>query len=53
MEVYSRTARGWRFEELDGIDAALPLDALEITLPLAEVYDGLSFAAPSEPVSTA
>jgi Uma2 family endonuclease len=52
VEIYSRTARGWRFEELDGTDAALPLEALEITLPLAEIYDGLSFPAPNEVVST-
>ncbi len=46
VEIYSRAGDSWRFEELDGINAALPLDALEITLPLAEIYDGLSLPAP-------
>jgi Uma2 family endonuclease len=41
VEIYSRTEQGWRFEELEGPDTVLALDALEITLPLAEVYDGL------------
>ena len=45
VEIYSRTAGGWRFEELDDLDAALPLEALDITLPLAEIYDGLSLPA--------
>jgi Uma2 family endonuclease len=51
VEVYSRTGLSWRFEEIEGLDAALSLDALEITLPLAEIYDGLSFATPGETVS--
>jgi Uma2 family endonuclease len=41
VEIYSRTEQGWRFEELEGPDTVLALDALEITLPLAEIYDGL------------
>jgi Uma2 family endonuclease len=45
IEIYSRTGPSWRFEEIEGLDAALPLDALEITLPLAEIYDGLTFSA--------
>jgi Uma2 family endonuclease len=45
VEAYSRTRRGWRFEELDGLAAALTLEAFGIELPLAEIYDGLSFPA--------
>jgi Uma2 family endonuclease len=52
VEMYSRTVGGWRFQELDGLEAALSLEALEITLPLAEIYDGLSFPAPDEAAST-
>ena len=48
VEIYSRTERGWRFEELEGQDTVLALDALEITLPLAEIYDGLAFPAPDD-----
>jgi Uma2 family endonuclease len=54
VEIYSRTERGWRFEELEGPDTVLALDALEITLPLAEIYDGLTFPARDDAaVSTA
>jgi Uma2 family endonuclease len=52
VEIYSRTTRGWRFEETEGLDVVVALEALEIALPLAEIYDGLSFPAPSEAVST-
>lgn len=45
-EVYTRTERGWRFEELEGFDTAISLEALEITLSLAEIYDGLALTAP-------
>lgn len=52
VELYSRTSDGWRFEEIEGQSAVIPLDALEATVPLAEIYDGLSFPAPSEAIST-
>jgi Uma2 family endonuclease len=43
VEAYTRTGRGWRFEELEGLEAELALDALGLALPLAELYDGLAF----------
>jgi Uma2 family endonuclease len=46
IEAYTRGRRGWRFEEVEGLDAALPLAAFGIELPLSEIYDGLSFPAP-------
>jgi Uma2 family endonuclease len=46
IEAYTRSKRGWRFEEIEGVDALLVLEAFAIDLPLAEVYDGLSFPAP-------
>lgn len=46
VEIYSRTGQSWRFEEIEGQGAALALEALEITLPLAEIYDGLSLPTP-------
>ena len=52
VEIYSRTGPSWRFEEIEGLDAALPLDALAITLPLTEIYDGLSFLARNEAVGS-
>ena len=48
VEAYARGRRGWRFEELEGLDAVLALEAFGIELPLAEMYDGLSFLAPVE-----
>jgi Uma2 family endonuclease len=52
VEIYSRTTRGWRFEEIEGMDAALPLETLRLTLPMAEIYDGLTFPQASEAEST-
>jgi Uma2 family endonuclease len=40
IEHYAREADVWRYEDLIG-DASLRLDALEIALPLAEVYAGI------------
>jgi Uma2 family endonuclease len=53
VEIYSRTGPSWRFDEIEGQDATLPLDALEITLPLAEIYDGLSYPPLSDAISAA
>jgi Uma2 family endonuclease len=46
IEAYTRGRRGWRFEEIEGVHAIVALDAFGIELPLAEIYDGLSFPAP-------
>jgi Uma2 family endonuclease len=52
VEAYTRGRRGWRFEEIEGQDAVLALEAFGIELPLAEIYDGLSFPAPVEASTT-
>lgn len=52
IEAYTRGRRGWRFEELEGLDAAITLEAFGIELPLAEIYDGLSFPAPAPATRT-
>ncbi len=42
--VWSRDEAGeWRGREVEGLDAALELASLGITLPLREVYEGLDF----------
>jgi Uma2 family endonuclease len=46
IEAYTRSRRGWRFEKIEGVDAQLVLEAFGIELPLAEIYDRLSFPAP-------
>jgi hypothetical protein len=46
VELFTRAERGWLFEEYEGLDAELPLDAFGIALPLAEFYDGIPLPAP-------
>jgi Uma2 family endonuclease len=42
--VYSRAADGaWTNAQIEGLEAALTLSALGISLPLAELYEGLTF----------
>lgn len=36
----------WLFQELEGAAALLPLDALGVALPLAELYDGVALPPP-------
>ena len=43
VEAYSREASGWRMREFSGLDAIIPLPALGCDLPLAEIYEGVSF----------
>jgi Uma2 family endonuclease len=45
VEAYTRSRRGWRFQELEGLAGVLVMEAFGIELPLAEIYDGLSFPA--------
>jgi Uma2 family endonuclease len=47
MEAYTRGRRGWRFEEIEGLDGTIALEAFGIELSLAEIYDGLSLLAPA------
>jgi Uma2 family endonuclease len=44
-ELFTRTEQGWLFQEFEGPEAELPLPALGIALPLAELYDGVILAA--------
>ncbi len=43
VEVDTRQESGWQTVEYAGQDAIIPLPALECELPLAEIYDGISF----------
>ena len=41
VELNERHERGWRLREFSGLDAIVPLPALNCDLPLAEIYDGI------------
>lgn len=44
--LFSRAADGaWGHEEVQGLESALPLTAIGAELPLAEIYEGLTFEA--------
>lgn len=40
---WSRAGAEWPRSELNGLDAVLPMPALGVDLPLAEIYEGLEF----------
>jgi Uma2 family endonuclease len=46
VEVYTRSEGRWLFQEIEGLDATLPLDAIGVSLPLAELYDGVDLVQP-------
>lgn len=47
IEVFTRQADGdWRIEEFRGADATLTLSALDIAIPLADLYDLATDAVP-------
>jgi Uma2 family endonuclease len=39
VEVFSRVEGSWLFQEIEGLDGSLRLDVLDVTLPLAELYE--------------
>lgn len=42
--LYTRTQAGdWRADEVEGLDTALALAAIDVDLPLAEIYAGMTF----------
>lgn len=41
MEVYERSVDFWKYRVFEGFDARIYLDELDITLSLADIYDGL------------
>ncbi len=43
VEVDSRQDRRWQSQEYAGLDAIVPLPALDCELPLAEIYAGIEF----------
>lgn len=53
VEVYSRSGGRWLFEEVEGLEASLHLDAIGVTLPLAELYEGVDLTRGAETVAGA
>ncbi len=43
VEHYSRRGEEWVLRELDGLDGVLRLPDLDCELPLADIYDKVSF----------
>ncbi|MDE2748807.1 MAG: Uma2 family endonuclease [Chloroflexota bacterium] len=43
VEVDTRLDENWQTREYTGLDAIVPLPALDCDLPLKEIYDGISF----------
>ncbi len=48
-ELFSRGERGWTYTRHEGLDAAVPLEALGIELPLADLYADIVFPPRVEP----
>jgi Uma2 family endonuclease len=45
-QTWRRAENGWMLEEIDGLDAAIDLPSVGASLPMAEIYEGVEFAAP-------
>ncbi len=43
IEHYRRTPEGWLLTVHEGLAASLPLPAVQLSIPLAEIYDGIEF----------
>lgn len=43
VELYTREGDAWTFTEAAGLDATIRLDAIDVTLALAEVYGRVTF----------
>ena len=43
--LWTRHADGWRAEDVSGLEASLALEAVGVQLPLADIYEGLTFEA--------
>jgi Uma2 family endonuclease len=46
--IWTRGPAGWSSIDAIGLDADMPLPALELNLKLADVYDGVSFLPPAD-----
>lgn len=42
IETYTRQGDGWHFTSAEGMDATVTLTPLDCTLPLVDIYDGVT-----------
>ncbi len=47
-ELFTRDATGWTYTRHEGLEARVPLSALDLELPLAELYADVDLPAPAE-----
>ena len=52
VELYTRTQEGWHLQQFVDMDAVVPLEMLSCSLPLAEVYRGITFEAAASSATT-
>jgi len=45
VKLYARDGEAWRTEDVMGLEARVDFPALDLTLPLADLYEGLTFEA--------
>lgn len=50
--VHRRTDNGFATEAYEGLDAVIPLEAIQAELPLAELYERVEFGADNSPRET-
>jgi Uma2 family endonuclease len=43
IEYHQKAQLGWLLTEIEGIDATLNLDAIELEIPLTELYEGVDW----------
>jgi Uma2 family endonuclease len=48
LEYHRKTAAGWLLTEIEGIDAVLTIEALELDLALNELYEGVDWLPAEE-----
>ncbi len=48
IERYKRHGEIWHFSEINGMDGVLSLEAMNVTIPLREIYDEVDFASGAE-----
>jgi hypothetical protein len=48
IEYHRKTGAGWLLTEIEGMDAVLSVDTLELQLPLNELYEGVDWLPAEE-----